>query len=357
MRQKFLDGIRGWGAIFVLLYHVFCDGLPITPESGRALMPLLPFNGTFAVYVFFVISGFSLSIAFFFRKDYVSLSKIAIGRYFRLMIPIFAVCLLVQVVYSLGWVAPPADRFQPFRESLLFKPSFSYLIKFSTFDVFFNYDDTQSYAGPLWTMSTELKGSFLVIFSIAVLASARVRPWALLCFGLVLIYFKSAYSLFFIGALLADRFHAGTFSNIPQWLALACFMSGLAGVYYFRTKIDIRNMIIIVMLISGCISFNWIRDFVSNRLSQFLGLISFPLYLIHGPILLIVGSPAAQILQDSILGRILLNLLLIVISIAAAYAFSPVNEAAIAISRRISNVTMEFLIKRFKFIGIEGFRR
>lgn len=357
MRQKFLDGIRGWGAVFVLLYHVFCDGLPITPESARILTPLLPFNGTFAVYVFFLISGFSLSVAFFFKKNYMSLSKIALGRYFRLMIPIFVVCLIVQVVYSAGWIAPPEYRFGPFRESLLFEPSFTYLLKFSTFDVFFNYDGSLSYVGPLWTMSTELMGSFLVIFVISILPSLRMRPWALLCLGLIFVYFKSAYSLFFVGALFADRFHAGTFNAIPQWLALVCFVAGLVGVYCFRTKIDVRNILIVSMLMTGCISHNFIRDFVSNRLSQFFGFISFPLYLVHGPILLIIGSPVAQFLVESVFGRICLNFLLIVISIAAAYAFSPVNETAIAISRRISSVVMEFMIKRFKHNDIEEFHR
>lgn len=60
-RLPVLDGLRGWGAIFVLLFHVFSEGLPVTAESGAFLRLLLPFSGLYAVLVFLVVSGISLS--------------------------------------------------------------------------------------------------------------------------------------------------------------------------------------------------------------------------------------------------------------------------------------------------------
>ena len=65
-RLRFLDGLRGWAAVVVLLHHVFIDGLPANAlMADRSLWAKVFFlNGTLAVSVFFVISGFSLSIRY-----------------------------------------------------------------------------------------------------------------------------------------------------------------------------------------------------------------------------------------------------------------------------------------------------
>jgi peptidoglycan/LPS O-acetylase OafA/YrhL len=61
-RLRFLDGLRGWAAVVVLLHHVFVDGLPANAlMADRSLWAKVFFlNGTLAVCVFFVISGFSI---------------------------------------------------------------------------------------------------------------------------------------------------------------------------------------------------------------------------------------------------------------------------------------------------------
>jgi peptidoglycan/LPS O-acetylase OafA/YrhL len=59
-RIKFLDGLRGWAAVFVLLYHVFCESIPFDPDFGERLQSLIPFSGAIAIFIFFLVSGFSL---------------------------------------------------------------------------------------------------------------------------------------------------------------------------------------------------------------------------------------------------------------------------------------------------------
>jgi peptidoglycan/LPS O-acetylase OafA/YrhL len=60
MRFGFLDGLRGWAAVIVLFHHVFVDGLPANDFMADRLFWARIFfmNGTFAVCLFFVISGF-----------------------------------------------------------------------------------------------------------------------------------------------------------------------------------------------------------------------------------------------------------------------------------------------------------
>jgi len=66
MRLGFLDGLRGWAAVVVLFHHIFVDGLPANSFMANRLFWAKVFfmNGTFAVCLFFVISGFSLSIGY-----------------------------------------------------------------------------------------------------------------------------------------------------------------------------------------------------------------------------------------------------------------------------------------------------
>ena len=81
-RLAFLDGIRGWGAMVVLMFHLFVDqGLRAKPGAGQ-LIHFFFLNGPFAVCIFFVISGFSLSIGVLTRKSTDVLIRMAAGRIF-----------------------------------------------------------------------------------------------------------------------------------------------------------------------------------------------------------------------------------------------------------------------------------
>lgn len=78
-RLKFLDGLRGWAAIFVLLYHVFCDAIPFDDRAAALLQLFLPFSGIMAIFIFFVVSGFSLSVDYLDRGDLKSWVRIVAG--------------------------------------------------------------------------------------------------------------------------------------------------------------------------------------------------------------------------------------------------------------------------------------
>jgi peptidoglycan/LPS O-acetylase OafA/YrhL len=99
-RLRFLDRLRGWAAVVVLLHHLFVDGLRANSFMAyRALWAKVFFlNGVLAVSVFFVISGISLSIRYLETGDARALGRIAAGRYLRLALPIFAIC---AVTYAL----------------------------------------------------------------------------------------------------------------------------------------------------------------------------------------------------------------------------------------------------------------
>jgi peptidoglycan/LPS O-acetylase OafA/YrhL len=172
-RLKFLDGLRGWAAIFVLLYHVFCYAIPFDDRAAALLQLFLPFSGIMAIFIFFVVSGFSLSVDYLDRGDLKSSVRIVAGRYFRLTIPIFLACLVVHLAMIAGAISPGEIRHPKFQQGLAFAPTWQHLFYFSWYGVFFDYRDT--YIGPLWTMRYELFGSFIALAGVIALRRAPAR--------------------------------------------------------------------------------------------------------------------------------------------------------------------------------------
>jgi peptidoglycan/LPS O-acetylase OafA/YrhL len=345
-RLGFLDGLRGWGAMFVLLYHVFCDGMPVGAFAKQYLRLFIPFNAIIAVFVFFLVSGFALSFQYLVNNKTQTLIKIAAGRYTRLAIPVFAACLFVHIALLMRMVAPPAERFLPFQGILTFELTTSYLFRFSLFDVFFNYDGQRTYIGPLWTMSIELYGSFLILGALAVFGWCRWRVVALAVLAGALLLLQSMMALFVLGAVLALCFQRGWIDFLPRWLGFLFLALGCIAPFVLSWSADAWNMLSVTLLTAGCLRFERVRKWLSNPLSSHLGRISFPLYLIHGPIMLVVGAPLMQrYWQGSVAAGLAIGLATVAVSIVASYALVPVNEISIKISRRIGEFAAGFLFK------------
>jgi peptidoglycan/LPS O-acetylase OafA/YrhL len=342
VRLKFLDGLRGWGAVIVLLYHVFCDGLPVDAAFAESLKLFLPFNGVMAVFVFFVVSGFSLSVRYLADGDVRRWSKIAAGRYLRLAIPIFAACLLVHIVMVCGFVAPPGERLAKFGRFFNFDPTVIHLLKFSLFDVFFDYSALQTYIGPLWTMSVELFGSFVVLVAVVICRPLPFRWFFLLALAGLILWLAPTDSttamlaMFPLGAAIADWFNRGWLDAIPKPFGFMLLLIGCLVPVLLPAGVTTWGLIGTSSLTLGCIAVSRIRNWLSGPLSAHLGKISFPLYLMHGPVLCFVGEPLMRHFGHGPGSKILIEMAVVVLSFASAYAFWPVNEFAISAARRFA---------------------
>jgi len=177
MRFGFLDGLRGWAAVIVLFHHVFVDGLPANDFMADRLFCARIFfmNGTFAVCLFFVISGFSLSISYLQTGDEKGLARMAAGRYVRLAIPIFAICSIIYLPLALNIIPPSGERPHPLDMFGTFTPSVAGLLEFSLVGVFVSQSNVENYDPPLWTMFYEFLGSFMVFATVAIVRSWRLR--------------------------------------------------------------------------------------------------------------------------------------------------------------------------------------
>ncbi|MBR0871303.1 acyltransferase [Bradyrhizobium tropiciagri] len=327
-RLGFLDGLRGWGAVSVVVYHAFASGLAPAPGFEQ-LRYFVLLNGFFAVQVFFLVSGFALSFRYLADGNLAKLAEIAAGRYVRLAIPILAACAVVHVAMLAGWFS--GDRLPKFAPFLTFDPTITHLLKFGLFDVFFDYIPAESYIGPLWTMRPELLGSYLLLGSVV---AFRPVPFRIVLFcAIAAALFWSAttigpyLAMFMIGAVLADCFNRGWLDHLPSRLALVLIVFGVCAV---ALPIDMDKCLIIgaVPFMVGCIAHPTVRSWLESPLSRRLGELSFPLYLIHGPVNNIIGEPLMRS-ASSLAWKISIDLLIIALAFLAAIAFKPINDRAI----------------------------
>jgi len=349
-RYRFLDGLRGWAAVVVLLHHLFVDGLP--PNSlfaDRALWSSVFFmNGAFAVCVFFVVSGFSLSVRFLETGDPRSLARIALGRYVRLAVPIAAICAATYVLLATGVLPPALQRPSPLDQFLTFAPDIAGLLRFSFVNVFVSYSNAETYNPPLWTMSYEFFGSFLTFAVIAVARPWSARIWVFGALFIALAGCQSYYALFVAGILLADlhRRLAGSRTG-DIFGALLCAV-GLAAVSLpHHAAFDLAYVVGATGLTAGVAFCAPLRVLFESRVSDLLGRLSFPLYLSQAAVIYVFSVHALHALSGMGLepsaARWLINVATIPIALAAAVAFAPVNDFAVVASRRFGAAAAAWL--------------
>jgi peptidoglycan/LPS O-acetylase OafA/YrhL len=336
-RLPSLDGLRGWGAIFVVLFHVFCQGFPLTPESGSLLPRLLPFSGLYAVLVFFVVSGISLSYGYFRSRQVEVLIAAAGARYLRLAIPIFVVAFAVHLTMISGLSGSSTEKIPPFSNALNFQSTTENVIRFSFLDVFVNYDSKRTYAGPMWTMSIELIGSF-ILFAVLLIASRSAYYLQIILIGALAMMLSSNevhrfYSLFLFGAVIAALIQKGYINRVSPSMFAALLTTGMLAPIFLPPGYDAWNMVATIALTLGCIGVKPVNRFLSSDLSILLGKISFPLYLVHGPVLVLVGEPLVRHVGQTVQARFAIDIGICVLSLLAALPMMSVNKLAMRISR------------------------
>jgi len=228
-RLYFLDGLRGWGAVAVLNGHLFVLFLFKDSPFAQHAFKVVPFlfDGTQAVFLFFVVSGFALTTPYFRggRKSHF-LVEGAVKRYPRLTIPIICSSLIAYVLMSLRLIhrdsAAGSVSALGWLETLyLFEPDFVHFLWFSIFDVYANFKVTHSYNVVLWTMSIELAGSLIVFGFLGLFGRWRFRLVAYL-FAVALLL-RSPFLPFIVGTILAEVYWRTLalptkLNNLDNWL-------------------------------------------------------------------------------------------------------------------------------------------
>ncbi|BDD56285.1 hypothetical protein MPDQ_002053 [Monascus purpureus] len=359
----FLDGLRGIAAVFVFIqhfigsydYNVHEHGFG---ENGNYYIASMPFvrilfsGGSAAVAIFFVLSGYVLSkspirlLRQGKRSECArSLVSATIRRPFRLYLPTLAVTLLVALLMHapfgimreqpwpqpretlwdelVTWLCDSAAFFNPFRRH-------SNLVWFR-------------YSMVAWTIPVELVGSWFVYLLMAILAFSGLwlslslcllsitailllhnGQWDLACFtaGLILAHFD-VYSLdiaylaqhltrrprlifwnvtFVVGYyLLCEPAHNGHVEyslDTPGWHYLTLLIPSCYDQdRYYRFWHSWGAF----LLVYAILRLHWLRAIFNTKPMQYVGKVSFMLYLIHLPMFAIVGDRIGKMLgQDNL---------------------------------------------------------
>ena len=305
-RHIAVDGIRGWMSFIVLLHHCY---LFVVLPTLHYDAPWLRFAtaGHFAVLVFFVLSGFVLSIGFIENGNAAVLRHLALRRYPRLAIPILASCFFAYLLMKAGFMASPSVAAITNDASWLgsfytFDPSFVGMLRFAGFDAFFRYP-MATYNPNLWTMSFELIGSY-VVFSALLLVPRRLAVATQMLLAGIFYCLDSYYFCFACGVLLAlfsassarDRSGWRQVLEAPRRVIVSLAAIGATLVYitfppaipaWLSAVFDYERamMLAAFAFVFGCLNANLARRAFESAISQFMGKISFPLYLVQIPVI------------------------------------------------------------------------
>lgn len=332
-----LEGLRGLACLAVVNAHFWFVFLPYTsyylyPPQGEFLPKFsfdaiisqspwnLILNGSLGVCIFFVISGYVLTVKYYKGEDLAVLRQGAIKRYPRLVLPAFVSIIFAYFLFATGQMrnnlagqlGASTWASQHYSEATTLVHSiYAGLIGAPVFgDVALNV--------PLWTLNMEITGSFL-LFALYSLFGTKNKMLLLLVFTFFSIALGNLrpYAFFMLGhPLYYMSFLLGSFLNITyKWLERKQTVSGAILVlgllvacidyspqFSLISSIPLPNLtpysidfnlqprifyytISAVLIVAGILGFRPATKILSNKVFEYLGKISFSIYLLHWPII------------------------------------------------------------------------
>ena len=323
-----LEGLRGIAAAVVVLYHLVlgftAKGVSVVPQGHGWLDLLAQFglgllNGSAAVAVFFVLSGFILSLPFS-RDRRISRVLVALlKRWPRLAGVTVIACLFAYglILWSghdykdaasitgAGWMASHGNSpIEHKHLSWLGALHEGLIAVFTKGEVRFD--------SPLWTMRIELFCSLAIFLAAPILFAIRSWPLRAALIGMAVLgagtsFPQTHFSDFLCGTVLAMLFAEGRLPAIPgKWALLLGFMVLYLFSFTYEQQLLIHAPLKAVLPKGDSAHFVWdagavlsillllgnpaLHRIFSGSWAIWLGLLSFPIYLLHGPIMLTIGA-------------------------------------------------------------------
>lgn len=345
----YLDGLRGLAAFLVYVSHHIAVshafGAPFNVGWGKdgfyslITTPILRifFSGShFAVSIFFVISGFVLSrgpmrlMQMGDQSVGTSLSSAVFRRGIRLWIPVIGTTFVYMLLRHLGLYA----AFPILKENLLLEVvaylkelwSFTYLLRIEENPYLDLKKSTFSYNPHTWTIALEYQGSILLFIVLLAFSHTTIKArmtlmatlaiyfnlqgsWVSFCFlsgsllaevdllDLEVLRKPSQNLTMVLVAILSTALLLGSMPTIelqmmtreylrsnPGWSMLSNMIPGA----YEDIKPYWLSWAAIMLVFSGSY-LSWFRRFFESGPLQYLGKLSFAFYLVHGPVLQVVG--------------------------------------------------------------------
>jgi peptidoglycan/LPS O-acetylase OafA/YrhL len=382
-RVHFLDGLRGFAALFVVTYHTACAFEPAMTVGGTSPVhtpfdhflryaPIigLPFKGNSAVCVFFVLSGVALSLGPLRKSDRSGAITAVVRRAPRLMIPALGAAL----ISALLWATGAYRNVRPGRV-----PGNTWLTQFWKGDSTWDRPFHEATAGVvsrnvphidvpvLWTMPWEFLGSMLV-FAILIVMPPRPVRFALYTVVLCLLRYRYSHEYylfdFVVGMAACDIWLMlgnakrrasrilAAIAGIYGLVLLSCPTPSTNGIGFYRrlfppslpfSHVDIaerEHLIGAALTVAALLALVPAQTALSTRPARFLGRVSFSLYLLHFLVLGSLGATLFIALHDAVPYTVdvaITAAVVVAVSLLAAYAFTVlIDEPAVRQLARIN---------------------
>lgn len=371
MKLKNLNGLRGVAAMFVVVTHCQQFFFAYSSTQLSAYFQDFPFpfaqigvsffeafyDGSFSIMVFWVLSGVVLSIKYFEMlprfeqndlREYLFFS--ALKRYFRLLVPVLLSVIIGYLLLRNDLLFTqqisqnyPEEYAEWLKTFFPFDADILLALKSAFADTFINYSRNTSYNPVLWTMEKEYIGSLLLFASLAIFGHESRRRVIYLIFLLAFILAKLSWlSAFVCGILISDYYlqykEKGTdflgqgssvlvkkiihsFQQLPILIGFFIVLIILIGMPNYKGVMNLvlASALIVVSLISLPLS-----NFLSGKQLQWLGKISFGVYLSH---FLLIASFSSfvylQIIHDwgYVISAIVVSIMTLVLSLVSGLIF------------------------------------
>jgi len=300
-RLEELDGLRGIACFMVFLSHAI-GMLAITNWVSfyqNSQLRIIS-DGTAAVDIFYVLSGFVLSLPYINKNRDFHFLSYSFKRIFRIY-PAYWFCLIISFLLQLN--------FQPEGMTLLSEWSQSLWLKPITLDDFIKHiplilNTNQNLIDPvIWTLGIEMKMSLILpIFIYWLKKSSQPKSQILLIITTFTLSFLSMkfyfLPLFIMGLLLTQYWNKIRSINQSTkksifFLVLSILLIGNRYTLGLTNNTQVQSFITglgTLLFIPVAISFPPLSRLLKSPLVNFMGRISYSFYLYHLPFLLILTS-------------------------------------------------------------------
>lgn len=292
-RVQALEGLRGWAALLVVIYHL--------PKWHLSLNTPLVNNGHLMVPLFFVLSGFVICSAYEERiETWRDLARFQFLRFWRLY-PVHLLFLLAYLLiecvrwWAVSKMAVPDIRVPPFSQNTGTALAQQLLL----IQALGPTGNAQSFNGPAWSISVEFY-TYLIFalialwcrrFLIVAMLITMIAGAAMLSQDTGFENFLTCIVGFFLGALIGSVKQRTTF-DIPAsaaTVALIVFVSYLAIEPDPKMPLVFAMAALVVAALAGVDS-GLANTVLTHRVSIWLGAVSYSLYMCHGLVLWLTAN-------------------------------------------------------------------
>jgi peptidoglycan/LPS O-acetylase OafA/YrhL len=330
-----LDGLRGWLALYVCVYH-FLNSVPPTHALLGGITHAFQ-QGSFAVDVFFVISGFIMSYVY--TKNFKS--SIALKDYGRFMQARIARLVPVNLV-TLGILFVVLVPFLYTTDKFL-SPDGRYSWHSALATVFLGqgvWVDHRTWNYPSWSISTEFYSYLVFPFLVPLFARGRAAALGFGALGLaiaLIIYSKSTgdgpptngllafirtLALFVVGMTVNTVYKNEAVQRLASAPLVAVGLGVVLALLIHLVEENFMNVVAVVLVpVIVLITLHQpvVRDFFSRPLGQTLGRLSYSLYMVHAVVQIIILDRVVGVATKMGYTHPLIGVLLVTIGIGITW--------------------------------------